>query len=255
MFLYEYDLESIVDAGERAGYDGIELWVETPDFWIDRRVEKIEPFREKILALHAPVLDLNPVSVNESIRDLTLKETLFSISLAKKLGVEVVTVHAGKRSAVRKPVFADYASLEKYLRISSNYAKIKGLKICLENSEAGVNYLCKKPDELEKFVKKFDLKVAFDINHALKNGFTVAENFLSLVDRIDNVHVSGYNSKGKHISAIGFEDISRILRGLKDLDYDGKVTVELDDLGTGEMSYRGKIGILEGELNYLKSIL
>jgi sugar phosphate isomerase/epimerase len=255
MFLYEYDLESIVDVGEMAGYDGIEFWVETPHFWIDRRIEKIKPFKEKILALHAPVLDLNPVSINQSVRELTLKETLFSISLAKKLGVGMVTVHAGKRSAARKPVYEDYDSLDKYLRVSSNYARIKGLKICLENSEAGINYLCKKPDEVEEFVKKFDLNVTFDINHALKNGFEVAENFLTLIDRIDNVHVSGYDSRGKHISAIGFEGISRILGELKDLDYDGKITVELDDLGMGEMDFKSKVKILENELSYLKSIL
>ena len=259
MFLYEYDVESIIKASEKAGYDGIEFWVETPHFWINRDSELLKPYKDKILALHAPVLDLNPVSVNEEVCELTLKETLSSISLAKKLGRKIVTVHAGKRSAAREPVWEDYASLERYLRVSSNYSRIKGVRLCLENSEPGINYLCKTADEVEDMVKKFNLKITFDINHAVKNSFGEAKKFLELVEKMENVHVSGYDSKGRHVSAIGFKDIKEILTDLKELGYDGKVTVELDDLGMGklkrELDYESKVEILRKELNYLKSVL
>jgi len=258
MFLYEYDLESIIKACEKAGYDGIEFWVETPFFWINRRVERIEPYKDRILALHCPVLDLNPVSVNHNVCELTLKETLYSISLARKLGSSIVTIHAGKRSAAREPVWADYASLNRYLRISSKYARIKRVKICLENSEPGINCLCKTTDEIEEAIGKFNLNVTFDINHAVKNSFEDAKKFLRLIDKIENVHVSGYDSRGRHVSAIGFKDIEMILKGLAEMGYDKKITVELDDLGelgfSGELDYEKKVKILERELDYLKSI-
>lgn len=253
MFLYEYDVESIIEASARAGYDGIEFWVETPHFWINRKPEELEPYKERILALHAPVLDLNPVSVNEDVCGLTLKETLNSIALAKKLGKKIVTIHAGKRSAAREPVWADYASLEKYLRISTRYAEIKGVKLCLENSEPGINYLCKTAEEIERIVNKFNLHITFDINHAIKNGIE-AKKFLMLIDKMENVHVSGYDSSGRHVSAIGFDDIAEVLKELKDLGYDKKLTVELDDLGIGELDFKSKIEILKKELDFLRSI-
>ncbi len=258
MFLYEYDLESIIYACEKAGYDGIELWVETPSFWINRRVDRIEPYKDKILALHCPVLDLNPVSVNHNVCELTLKETLYSISLARKLSSSIVTLHAGKRSAAREPVWADYASLSRYLRVSSKYARIKKVKVCLENSEPGINYLCKTANEVEEVIGKFNLSVTFDINHAVKKSFEDAKKFLELIDKIENVHVSGYDSKGRHVSAIGFRDVEGILKGLVEEGYDKKVTVELDDLGefgfSCELDYEKKVEILERELDYLKSI-
>ncbi len=261
MFLYEYDIETIVKTCEKAGYDGIEFWVETPHFWINRRIDMIEPFKESILAVHCPVLDLNPVSVNQNVCELTLKETLYSISLSRKLDVPIVTLHAGKRSAAREPVWADYASLDRYLRISSKYAGIKGVKICLENSEPGINYLCKTANEIDEVTEKFDLKVTFDINHAVKNGFEVAEEFLKLIDRIENIHVSGYDSNGRHVSAIGFKDVEKILKKLAEAGYNKKITVELDDLGEftfpdspSELDYERKVKVLERELNYLKSI-
>ncbi|MEM2787945.1 MAG: sugar phosphate isomerase/epimerase, partial [Archaeoglobaceae archaeon] len=115
MFLYEYSTDMIAKACEVAGYEGIEFWVETPYFWVDRSLEKLDCFSGMKLEFHAPVLDLNPVSVNNDLCELTLKETLYTISLASKTKAELVTIHAGKRSAYREPVWADYNSLHKYL--------------------------------------------------------------------------------------------------------------------------------------------
>ncbi|MCX8172634.1 MAG: sugar phosphate isomerase/epimerase, partial [Archaeoglobaceae archaeon] len=101
MFLYEYSTDIIAKAGKIAEYDGVEFWIETPHFWVDRDIEKLDCFSEMELALHAPVLDLNPVSVNAELCNLTLRETLYTIFLASRVNAEMVTVHAGKRSAFR----------------------------------------------------------------------------------------------------------------------------------------------------------
>jgi sugar phosphate isomerase/epimerase len=254
MFLYEYDVESIAKASELSGYDGIEFWVETPHFWIDRREEKLETIREKILAVHSPVLDLNPVSVNRNLCELTLKETLYSIDLTKKLNVKVVTIHAGKRSALREPVWADYASLKNYLRVCSKYSKLKNVILCLENSEPKVNYLCKTPEEVLENLKEFNLGFTFDLNHATKNSELNAEGFLDFFNRIENIHVSGYDSKGRHVSFIGFERIEKLLKTLSEIGYDKKITVELDDLGLriGKFNFEKKVELLKKEGRYLR---
>ncbi|AGK61265.1 hypothetical protein Asulf_01269 [Archaeoglobus sulfaticallidus PM70-1] len=260
MFLYEYSIDTIIDACEKAGYDGIEFWVETPHFWIKRvslkhknssLVEMIKDSRIK--AIHSPVLDLNPVSVNDGVCDLTLRETLYSINLARKVGVNIVTVHAGRRSAVREPVWSDYASLNNYLRIASKYSRIKNVKLCLENSEPRINYLCKSAEEVKEFMEKYELYFTFDVNHAIKGNY-FSRSFLELIDRMENIHVSGYDAKGRHISAIGFEDIKRVLEELSDMGFNKKITVELDDLAYGRMDLKRKIEMLARELDYLRKI-
>ncbi|MET1123813.1 MAG: sugar phosphate isomerase/epimerase [Archaeoglobaceae archaeon] len=252
MFLYEYSTEFIAKAAELAGYDGVEFWVETPHFWVDRNPEKLEQFAGMTLAIHAPVLDLNPVSVNRSLCDLTLKENLSAISIASKSGAELVTVHAGKRSAARPPVWADYWMLRRFLRILSRYARIKGVSVAIENSEPRINALCKRAEELAEFANSYDLYVTLDVKHALLAGGV--ENFVDLLfERIKNVHVSYYDSKNHHVEPSRSEEVGEVLRTLSELGYDGLITVELDDLGIGNVGFFDKVKILKKEANYVRS--
>ncbi len=252
MFLYEYSTDMIRKAAELAGYDGVEFWIETPHFFVDKDVSKLDCFKDVELAVHSPVIDLNPVSVNKKVADITLSEVLESVAIAKKVNAPVVTVHAGKRSAVREPVWADYLGLQRFLRILGRYGKVKGVTVSLENSEYGINMLCKKADETYNFVVEYDLAFTFDVKHALRNG--EAEKFIDLLyDRIVNVHVSFYDSKNRHVSSIGSKEVAKILNMLSELGYDGIITVELDDLGMGRMDFGAKVETLRREGNYIRS--
>jgi len=250
MFLYEYSTDIIAKAVQLAEYDGVEFWPETPYFWVDRAMEKLECLRDFDNAIHAPVLDLNPVSVNKDLCDLTLKETLFSIALASKIRAQPVTLHAGKRSAAREPVWADYLSLNRYLRISSRFAKIKGVRIGLENSENRINNLCRTADEIKEFIDAHDIMFTFDIKHAILNGGV--EEFIELFSRICNVHVSYYDEKGRHVQPSKGKEIEGVLKELSELGYNGPLTVELDDLGIGNMDFARKVEILRREGRFVE---
>lgn len=251
MFLYEYSTDMIAKAVELANYDGIEFWPETPYFWVDRNLNKLKCFSDYEMAIHSPVLDLNPVSVNKDVCDLTLKESMYAVSLAAKLRAWPVTVHAGKRSAAREPVWADYLSLDRYLRILSKYARVKNVIIGLENSENKINNLCRKALETKSFVEANDIGFTLDIKHALVNGGV--EDFIDeLFDRICNIHVSYYDERGRHIQPSKGESVKRILMEIADLGYDGTVTIELDDLGIGNMDFMKKVEILREEGHFVE---
>lgn len=240
-------------AVELAEYDGIELWVETPYFW-RRRYELISDlinYTDYIKAVHSAVIDLNPCSINSGIAEISIKEVLYSINVASILN-SPLTIHAGKRSANRKPVEDDYISLDRYLRIVSNYSNIKGVRILLENSEPKINYLCKYAEEIEYFCKKYGFSFTFDINHAVKLG--KVEDFLKLYNLIENLHVSGYDEEGRHVALDKSNRIIDILVQLEELGYDGLITIELDDLGYGKMSFEEKIEELKKERRILESV-
>ncbi|WP_290596886.1 MULTISPECIES: sugar phosphate isomerase/epimerase family protein [unclassified Archaeoglobus] len=251
MFLYEYSTDMIAKAIDLAEYDGVEFWPETPHFWVDRDMEKLECFLDYEMAVHSPVLDLNPVSVNNDVCDLTLRESLYAVSLAAKMKAWPVTVHAGKRSAAREPVWADYLSLNRYLRILSRYARIKGVDVGLENSENRINNLCRKADEVKKFVDANNIKFTLDIKHALLNG-GVNEFIEPLFDKICNIHVSFYDEKGRHVQPSRGETVKEALEKIADLGYSGTVTVELDDLGIGNMDFMKKVEILRKEGHFVE---
>ncbi len=252
MFLYEYSTDMIAKAAKLSDYDGVEFWPETPHFWIDRDIGKLECFKNLYLAIHAPVLDLNPVSVNKGVCDLALKENMYAVSLAAKLGANPVTVHAGKRSAAREPVWADYLALHNFLRVLSKYAKIKGVKISLENAESGINQLCRNVNEVIEYVEAYDLAFTFDIKHALKND-NVWQFLDALFDRIANVHVSYYDECNRHVEPSRGKEVGEVLARLAEMGYDGLVTIELDDLGIGNINYYKKIEILRKEGQFVRS--
>ena len=268
MFLYEFALPTIFQACVEAEYDGVEFWVETPHFWLTREVclqsasrhgeaihvsrAGLERYSEFILAVHAPVLDLNPCSVNRNVAELTLKETLYTIALSKKLGCRYVTIHAGRRSAAREPVDEDWKVLDRYLRVSSRYAEIKGVRLLLENSEPRVNSLCSRAVEIRQYVSLYGTGVTLDVSHALKAG--EFENMLELMDFVKNVHVSGWDSSGRHVASRRSQKVEEALKKIAETGYDGLVTVELDDLGYGLMDYRAKIEELKKEREFLESI-
>jgi sugar phosphate isomerase/epimerase len=251
MFLYEYSTDMIARAIKLAEYDGVEFWPETPYFWVDRSPDKLECFKDYELALHVPVLDLNPVSVNQDICDLTLRETLYTISLAPKIGANPVTLHAGKRSAAREPVWADYLSLHRYLRISSRFAQIKGVTLGLENSENRINNLCKTAGEIEGFLEAYGIMFTLDIKHALMNG-GVEEFLETLAKKICNIHVSYFDDKNRHIQPSKGKEVEKALRMISEMGYDGTITVELDDLGIGNLDFSKKVEILRKEGRFVE---
>ena len=251
MFLYEYSTDMIALAAELSDYEGVEFWIETPHYFVDRDDSKLDCFSRMKLAIHSPVIDLNPVSVNPEIVSVTIRENLRAISTAAKIGANPVTIHAGKRSAAREPVWADYLSLQKFLRIAGRYGRIKGVTVSLENSECGINQLCKTAEEVYNFVVEFDLAFTFDIKHALRN--EGVEKFIDLLfDRIANVHVSYYDSKNRHISASKSKEVAEVLRTLSDMGYNGIITVELDDLGIGKLDFKKKVEILRNEADFIR---
>ena len=252
MFFYEYTLEKIAEACEEAEYDGIEFWIETPHYWIDRDDRKLEAIKHLIKSVHCGVLDLNPCSINEMIREATLKTNLHGIDVAK-IAKSHYTIHAGKRSALREPVEEDYRENERYFRIVSKIGKLKGVNILIENSEAKINYLCRRFEDVLSYAREFGFGITFDINHALKNGD--AEKYVNLADMIGNVHVSSSDENGKHVASRFSNDVKRILEMLRDAGYDNLITVELDDLGYGKMSFNDKIEELKKEKEFLDSVL
>jgi sugar phosphate isomerase/epimerase len=254
MFLYEYAIPTIFQACVEAGYDGVEFWVETPHFWLTREVSTsgLERYSEFIPAIHAPVLDLNPCSVNRNVGELTLKETLGTISLSGKLGCKYVTIHAGRRSAVREPVEEDRRALDRYIRVSSRYAALKGVKLLLENSEPRINSLCSRAEEVGEYASRHKIGITLDVSHALKA--EEFENMLELINLVKNVHVSGWDSSGRHVAARRSRKVEEALRRISDTGYDGLITVELDDLGYGLMDYKAKVEELRKEREFLESV-
>jgi len=264
LFLWEYSVYDIVEILLEAGIKSIEFWAETPDFWKDRfdsmavaALEETISMMPEGCTLHAPVLDLNPSSINDNVHEATIKETLWSLDLAKNIGARVVTIHPGKRTVHRAPTDEDREKFLKYLKLSKEKADRLGIRLSLENSMPGVQSMCSTPDEMKSVLEKFPgLFFTFDVVHAFIQSPQIAMSFIEeLSDKITNVHVGSPHNGKPHYPSHRQKNMGAVLRALKDSGYDGDLTIEIDDQRySGHLSREDKVMELREERKYLEEI-
>lgn len=207
--------------------------------------------------MHAPVMDLNPSSYNDLVYKATIKETLWSIDLARIIDARVLTIHPGKRTAHRRPTNDDWNKFMKYLEICLSKSKQDGIDLSLENNMPGIQSMCSDPVEMKHVLDQFPgLFFTFDIVHAFlesqKNIFLFIDE---LGNRIKNVHIGAPHNGKPHYPLRYEKKIELVLKYLFDSGYEGDLTIEIDDKNyPGSLSKYDKIRELSGERKYLESI-
>jgi len=147
MFFHEYTTSEIFSFVSRTGLDAMEFWLETPHFWLrDLPVDEVISAKNdhpgiETLTVHAPILDLNPCSINPEVAQVSVEYAVQSLSIASQLGSSILTVHPGRRTAKRPPSDADFARFDHYISVLHDAAKKNTVKIGMENMEPIVNSL------------------------------------------------------------------------------------------------------------------
>jgi sugar phosphate isomerase/epimerase len=263
LFLWDYGIDEIAKILDRAGIENIEFWAETPEFWEHRHEEKVVGYLSDVIStffghctVHAPILDLNPSSYNEHVRQATTNETLWAIDLSSKLDARVLTIHPGNRTVHRQPSPEDMEWFFDYLTVCTGYASEMCVVLAIENLSPSLRNMCYDPSLMEDVLAKYpDLMMTFDIAHALQTGKDNALDFINeLGARIVNVHVGGVHNSTPHYPGHMSRnpEIIEILSRLQRSGYDNDLTIEIDDkLINQNMSRSDKISVLIKEKEYL----
>ncbi len=261
MFFHEYPTDQIFDFVEEAGLTGIEFWIETPHFWVrDMPLDEIADCirahpRLAPITVHAPVLDLNPCSINPRIAAVSVQYALHAVEMAEVLGARTVTLHPGRRTAKRVPSDADYRRFEHYIDELQGVAQGKSVHVAIENMERKVNSLLCTPEDVRELLEREPwLFFTLDVAHALRRSVEEVEAYITACgDRIANVHVSGVASKAVHLPVTGNDDIAGIISLLKQQGYADNLTLEIEDRNfAAELCSEEKITLLAGEMAFLQ---
>jgi sugar phosphate isomerase/epimerase len=263
LFLWDYSVDDVIEILAEAGIENLEFWTETPEFWRQRHEEgAVKHLRESISILterctmHAPILDLNASSYNEHVCEVTIKESLWAIDLARKLDASVLTIHPGSRTVHRPPTPEDWDRFFHYLSVTTRYAMDVGVTLALENLSPKVQSMCHEPTQMGRVLEMYpDLMMTLDIPHALQVNVDNAIGFIAkLGDRIVNVHVGDVQDGIPHLPGhiVRNPHSITVLDKLSYSGYDGDLTIEIDDkLLSGHQSREDKISLLVNEKNYL----
>ncbi len=264
MFFHEYPVDAIMGYAEAATLDAIEFWPETPSFWLrglpeDRLRGALADHPELRLAtVHAPILDLNPCSINPRVAEVSVAYALETVSFADRFGAEAITVHPGRRTAKRPPSPADYRRFDRLiagLREASAGAKVR---IAIENMERKVNYLLTSPVEVRRLLDAEDwLWFTLDVSHAMGTSLAEVGEFVEVCgDRLVNVHLSRAEHGSMHLPIAGTDDGRTVLTTLRDAGYTGPLTLELEDLRLDRGYTAGeKVALVAAECAFIRSIM
>jgi sugar phosphate isomerase/epimerase len=260
MFFHEYTVQEIFSFISRSGLDGLEFWVETPHFWLrDMPAGEVVACRNEhpelgTFTVHAPILDLNPCSINPEVAGVSVEYAVRSLEIAEKMGAGVVTVHPGRRTAKRPPGHADFARFDHYISVLREAATKNSLRVCMENMEPIVNSLLCTPERVRSLLDEEPwLFFTLDVSHALAKSGDEPLRYIELChDRLINVHLSRAEGKTLHLPLARSPLMAKVMGALRDHGFTGSLTLELEDLNFGRpLSADEKIAVLAQDCAFM----
>jgi len=264
MVFHEYTTPEIFSSVSRAGLDAIEYWIETPHFWLrDLPVHEVVTEHKnhpeiKTLTVHAPILDLNPCSINPDVAEVSLEYAARSIEMAGQMGARVITLHPGRRTAKRPPGEADFARFARYIAVVRETAQKDSIKVSMENMEPIVNSLLCTPERMRKLLDDDPwLYFTLDVAHALSKDDEEPLRYIELCgDRLANVHISRKDGKTLHMPLDRSPVMAGVMKALREIGYRGPLTLEIDDLNFGRpLSAEEKIAILSRDRIFMQECM
>ncbi len=260
MFFHEYTCSEIFSFISRSGLNGIEFWLETPHFWLrDMPAGEVVACRKEhpelgAFTVHAPILDLNPCSINPEVAEVSVEYAVRSLEITEQMGAGVVTVHPGRRTAKRPPGDADFARFDHYISALREAATRNSLRVCMENMEPIVNSLLCTPERVRALLDEEPwLFFTLDVSHALAKSEDEPLRYIELChDRLINVHLSRAEGKTLHLP-LGRSPVSaKVMGALRDHGFTGSLTLEIEDLNFGRpLSADEKIAVLAQDCAFM----
>jgi sugar phosphate isomerase/epimerase len=261
MFFHEYTTPEIFSFVSRSGLNAIEFWLETPHFWLrELPVHEVNVCRKThpelaLITAHAPILDLNPCSINPEVAEVSIKSAVRSVAIARDMGAQVLTVHPGRRTAKRPPSDADYVRFSHYISILREAATKNPVKIAMENMEPIVNSLLCTPERMRLVLDDEPwLFFTLDVSHAMAKSADEPIRYIELChDRLVNVHLSRAEGKILHLPLDRTPAIVAVIESLKDHHYSGSLTLEIEDLNLGRsFSADEKVALLARDCAFMR---
>ena len=232
--------ESLTSSMEKIAehnFDAWEIVCEGTHYLSPKNIKYLMELKESYevdIVVHAPFSDLNPASMNERVRKLTVECIRDAIEGAFELDSEVVVVHPGYipplwSNYVNEILDNNFSTLSEIVEMAEDY----GIKIGLENMPNFKGVLGITPESLLDIIKDIDSKnlgITFDIGHA-----NTAGNPAEFVEKLQNIgigiiHVHAHDNNGyddEHLK-IGEGNINfiEVLEKLKEIGYNGIISLE-----------------------------
>ena len=193
----------------------IEVWLE----WLPRDRYELNAVRSVLsderVIVHAPFIGLSIASPWKELRSISINRILECCKVAEALDAELVTIHSGL-----VPIYEN--SRYALDMVASSYEQIRDaagdVNVALENMFTGygvcVNAVAGTDDLLYLSNIVPDIKLTFDIGHAIQNNDEYASFLINNTSMISNIHLHDATVGGRAHLRLG--DGSLNLEGFLD---------------------------------------
>jgi sugar phosphate isomerase/epimerase len=224
---------------EDMGFDGWEIVSEGQQ---KITKESLPGFRDIInstgleITVHGPFSDLNPASVNDAIRDETIRQIKQCVELSADFS-NIVVVHPGILSPLgsQMPDEAWTRNVDALVELCK-HAEEYGVTLCLENMPNIEKLLCRTPSEIFGMTESVGggIGMTFDAGHS--NTMENTADFLKEKAKFTHVHIhDNHGIKDEHLElGKGTVDWGRVLPELE--DFKGMAVIEARSLEEGRRS-------------------
>jgi len=231
-----YSLEEAARRIARAGYDGIEIGCAAPHAWPaylsnTRRAELKKIINGEGLAVSSLLPapgggpGNNPASILPEERAATIAHYKEVIDLAHDLGAERVLYIAGWRSYGVSTEEALGWTLNALIQIAT-HAATKGVTICIEPTSADSNLIDTAGQALKLLEQtgQPNVKLMFDTYHALYRNEVSSDYVHEMAPHLAHVHFADIDRRPP---GEGIVDWVGVMQALKDIDFNGYLTMEI----------------------------
>ncbi len=229
-------LQEIEEFGEM-GFDYVELTMDPPEATPQKILEQKRPIQILLDRYGMGIIGHLPTFVwtsdlYESLRKVSVQETLDALEAGAELGIEKAVLHPGYITGLGRFVLdkAKGYGMES-IKTILNKATGLGMTLCLENMFPQAHFLS-KPHEFQEVFESFpDLRLALDVGHAnLGGGKNKSSEFIHQYGyRINHIHANdNFGKEDNHLPVgAGIIDFEKILKELNETQYDETLTLEV----------------------------
>lgn len=194
--LWTRDPLDTLDEIARRGFSGAEVWSQHLHLH-GTRPEDVRRRADELgldLCAHAVSYDLNPLSLNAAIRQVSWQQATQSLLDAAVMRAEVVVVHPGHKSSSTDEYDEYWPTLLEFCAELDRNAGLLGLTVGIEGMEQKVGQFFCEVEVINRLAATMDregwehLGITADLAHLAT--FTDPVPAFSAVDRVVHVHVS-----------------------------------------------------------------
>ena len=215
---------------KRFGYDGIEFAAEPYSIDQDRMVALMEEYGIGCTSLCGIFPEDRDLTASGEAAERAIAYICDSVDFAVRVGAPYMIVVPSPVGRTEKPADLPFETAWenaiRNIRKAANYAQTKGVRLAIEAINRYETYFVNTLEKAYRLVKEINhpaVGIMADLFHMSLEESSIPASLRMIADELMHVHIA---DNTREAAGLGSTDFKEALRVLRDIDYQGPLTME-----------------------------